>query len=177
MLPGTTERDVSELEEPVRATPPPPLELRRTTSVPLSLPSPGDRISGNYFNDFPLVPFNLINILSEFQTPLNWRQLQTCTQVLPESHTLTSTTVQIVRWLQPLPNHRQPIGQRLWCRRAVTIQCRRPFHRPPISRTFIMNVTVVKGNWSAKELQCQVSFVFWLSVGSNPNKNYQTLIF
>lgn len=42
-MPGTTEqhRDLTEMEEP-RASP--PLELRRTTSMPLQ--SPSDRITG-----------------------------------------------------------------------------------------------------------------------------------
>jgi hypothetical protein len=42
--PGKTDRETAVLDDRVAATPPPPLELRRTT-VPLSMQSPGDRIS------------------------------------------------------------------------------------------------------------------------------------
>lgn len=51
MLPGSDKPDMSDIEEPLGASP--PLELRKSvvgarTTVPLSLQSPQDRTTGNY---------------------------------------------------------------------------------------------------------------------------------
>lgn len=50
-MPGATEaREIAEIEETRAASP--PLELRRTTSMPLQ--SPSDRITGKLINNFVL---------------------------------------------------------------------------------------------------------------------------
>lgn len=113
MLPGATEREVAEVEESVGVTPPPPLELRRTTSVPLSLQSPGDRISGNLVDCFPLVsifPEILFSFLPDSPQLASAPNLYVGGARIPHPHYYEGTNrSMIAATAEPPPAHRPTV--------------------------------------------------------------------
>jgi len=116
-MPGTTEqRELPEVEEPRAASP--PLELRRTTSMPIQ--SPSDRITGKLQIAFPKIEQiknYLMNLDSPMMAPLY------LSPRIPQPYFYESDAIKPLPNTEPPPAHRpHPTSTTVYSTQQQTIQ-------------------------------------------------------